>query len=60
MKGLKENVIIGKLVPAGTGAIQYRDHHPHVVGYKRPAAPEGLEYAAAMAAAELGGLVQSC
>ena len=25
LKGLKENVIIGKLIPAGTGAKQYRD-----------------------------------
>jgi DNA-directed RNA polymerase subunit beta' len=26
LKGLKENVIIGKLIPAGTGARVYRDH----------------------------------
>ena len=25
LQGLKENVIIGKLIPAGTGAKQYRD-----------------------------------
>lgn len=29
--GLKENVIIGKLIPAGTGAPRYRNVHPVVV-----------------------------
>ena len=28
LKGLKENVIIGKLIPAGTGLKQYRDIYP--------------------------------
>ena len=55
MKGLKENVIIGKLVPAGTGAVQYHDHNPEVVGYERPTASEELEFATSMAASELGG-----
>jgi DNA-directed RNA polymerase subunit beta' len=55
MKGLKENVIIGKLVPAGTGAVQYQGHEPHVVGYKRPVVPEGLEFATLMTESELGG-----
>ena len=55
MKGLKENVIIGKLVPAGTGAVQYQGHRPHVVGYKRPVVPEGLEFATLMTESELGG-----
>ena len=55
MKGLKENVIIGKLVPAGTGAVQYHDHVPDVVGYERPAAAEELEFATSMTATELGG-----
>ena len=27
LNGLKENVIIGKLIPAGTGAKEYRDVH---------------------------------
>ena len=55
MNGLKENVIIGKLVPAGTGAVQYRDHEPLVLGYKRPVVPEGLEFATSMTPSELGG-----
>ena len=28
LRGLKENVIIGKLIPAGTGLKQYRDIYP--------------------------------
>ena len=28
LKGLKENVIIGKLIPAGTGLKQYREIYP--------------------------------
>ena len=55
MKGLKENVIIGKLVPAGTGAVQYHDHIPDVVGYERPVASEELEFGTAMTPSELGG-----
>ena len=55
MNGLKENVIIGKLVPAGTGAVQYQDHEPLVLGYKRPVVPEGLEFATSMTPSELGG-----
>ncbi len=30
MRGLKENVIIGKLIPAGTGSIAYQSVQPHV------------------------------
>ena len=55
MKGLKENVIIGKLVPAGTGAIQYHDHIPDVVGYERPVVSEELEFGTAMTPSEMGG-----
>ena len=25
--GLKENVIVGRLIPAGTGMAKYHDHH---------------------------------
>jgi hypothetical protein len=32
MRGLKENVIIGKLIPAGTGATQYQVLHPSLPG----------------------------
>jgi DNA-directed RNA polymerase subunit beta' len=30
MRGLKENVIIGKLIPAGTGSVHYQDIEPMV------------------------------
>ncbi len=29
LTGLKENVIIGHLIPAGTGSPHYQDTHPH-------------------------------
>ena len=32
MRGLKENVIIGKLIPAGTGAQQYQSLQPTLPG----------------------------
>ena len=32
MRGLKENVIIGKLIPAGTGATEYQQLHPSLPG----------------------------
>jgi hypothetical protein len=32
MRGLKENVIIGKLIPAGTGADQYQSLQPTLPG----------------------------
>ena len=32
MRGLKENVIIGKLIPAGTGADQYQLLQPSLPG----------------------------
>jgi DNA-directed RNA polymerase subunit beta' len=32
MRGLKENVIIGKLIPAGTGADQYQALQPSLPG----------------------------
>ena len=34
--GLKENVIIGKLVPAGTGMQRYRKAEPVLTGYRHP------------------------
>jgi len=30
LRGLKENVIIGKLIPAGTGAARYQAIEPHL------------------------------
>ncbi len=32
MRGLKENVIIGKLIPAGTGSTEYQTLHPSLPG----------------------------
>ncbi len=55
MKGLKENVIVGKLVPAGTGAVQYQDHVPEVVGYERPVVPDGLTVGSETSGTEMGG-----
>ena len=34
LHGLKENIIIGKLIPAGTGMTQYRKVKPHAVAYE--------------------------
>ena len=33
--GLKENVIIGKLIPAGSGLLAYRDFQPGVTPESR-------------------------
>ncbi len=42
--GLKENVIIGKLIPAGTGTKAYKNIAPQYVGsYNAPAAEESVE-----------------
>ncbi len=38
--GLKENVIIGKLIPAGTGMNRYRSIEVHPEGYEPEAEPE--------------------
>ncbi|MBW6462706.1 MAG: DNA-directed RNA polymerase subunit beta' [Firmicutes bacterium] len=38
--GLKENVIIGKLIPAGTGMARYRNINVHPVGFEPEAAEE--------------------
>ena len=35
--GLKENVIIGKLIPAGSGLMAYRDFEPGVTPASRTA-----------------------
>ncbi|MDD6995301.1 MAG: DNA-directed RNA polymerase subunit beta' [Candidatus Borkfalkiaceae bacterium] len=44
--GLKENVIIGKLIPAGTGMKDYKQLSPQYVGaYKNPAQEEKKETA---------------
>ena len=32
--GLKENIIIGKLIPAGTGMTRYQEIEPHAPGYE--------------------------
>ena len=33
LRGLKENVIMGRLIPAGTGLPKYRDRKVWVEGY---------------------------
>ncbi len=43
LRGLKENVIIGKLIPAGTGLKQYRDIYPKEVETKREDLEETTE-----------------
>jgi DNA-directed RNA polymerase subunit beta' len=48
LKGLKENVIIGKLIPAGTGFWEYRSN-------ELPASTEATESVEAILEAELGG-----
>ncbi|OGP53985.1 MAG: DNA-directed RNA polymerase subunit beta' [Deltaproteobacteria bacterium RBG_13_52_11] len=45
LRGLKENVIMGRLVPAGTGNPRYRDIRPVVEGGYTPVL-EGIEIAA--------------
>ncbi len=51
--GLKENVIIGKLIPAGTGMRVYRDVDVHVEGGEKTALEDALD--AAMAQSDLIG-----
>jgi DNA-directed RNA polymerase subunit beta' len=34
LRGLKENIIIGKLIPAGTGQVEYRRIVPHAPDYQ--------------------------
>jgi DNA-directed RNA polymerase subunit beta' len=43
LAGLKENVIIGKLIPAGSGLMAYRDYQPGVTPESR--LPEDFEAA---------------
>ncbi len=43
--GLKENVIIGKLIPAGSGLLAYRDFKPGVTPEPRTAAEEAYDEA---------------
>ena len=40
LRGLKENVIIGKLIPAGTGFKSYKSLAPQYVGYAAKATEE--------------------
>ena len=41
LKGLKENVIMGRLIPAGTGLPKYRQLELRVEGYTEEEVPEG-------------------
>ncbi|GMW02716.1 MAG: DNA-directed RNA polymerase subunit beta' [Candidatus Hydrogenedentota bacterium] len=47
LRGLKENVIIGHLIPAGTGFREYQDAHPSVVESAAADLSEHLEVAPA-------------
>jgi DNA-directed RNA polymerase subunit beta' len=40
LRGLKENVIVGRLIPAGTGMGMYHDFHMEEVEYEGPEASE--------------------
>jgi DNA-directed RNA polymerase subunit beta' len=52
LKGLKENVIMGRLIPAGTGLPKYREMELWVEGYTGEEVPtEGEGEPAAEAAA---------
>jgi len=54
LRGLKENVIVGRLIPAGTGLAHHkarRDRRNLVMGFEDAAAVEAAEAEAAAAAA---------
>jgi len=52
LRGLKENVIMGRLIPAGTGLSKYRQKELWVEGYTdEQATPEGSGAIAAEGAA---------
>ena len=44
LRGLKENVIIGKLIPAGTGLKQYREIYPVETSANVQNMPEAMEW----------------
>ena len=48
LRGLKENVIIGKLIPAGTGAAQYQEIEPHLPGASALPANLGADWLASL------------
>jgi DNA-directed RNA polymerase subunit beta' len=43
LKGLKENVIMGRLIPAGTGLSKYKQLELRVEGYTEEEVPPGGE-----------------
>jgi DNA-directed RNA polymerase subunit beta' len=43
LKGLKENVIMGRLIPAGTGLSKYKQLELWVEGYSGEEVPPGGE-----------------
>jgi DNA-directed RNA polymerase subunit beta' len=51
LKGLKENVIMGRLIPAGTGLPKYKQLDLWVEGYSGEEVPPGGEGAAGAEAA---------
>ena len=55
LRGLKENVIIGKLIPAGTGAARYQAIEPDLPGAGALPANLGADWLASLQMPELDG-----
>ena len=60
LRGLKENVIMGRLIPAGTGLPKYKNLRIHVEGYEEDETPkiypEGEELSTVEAQGDLSGV----
>ena len=54
LRGLKENVIVGRLIPSGTGFAYHQDRRRRQALEEEPLAPEAVEAAFANALAEEG------
>ncbi|MCP4434375.1 MAG: DNA-directed RNA polymerase subunit beta' [Actinomycetia bacterium] len=57
LMGLKENIIIGKLIPAGTGMQRYQDIQAYAPGYEVPADDAGSDGADFLASLPAGDYV---
>ena len=57
LRGFKENVITGHLIPAGTGSVQFQNLHVKKLGEEIPPDPEELAAEEAAASAEVSPLV---
>ena len=54
LRGLKENVIVGRLIPSGTGLAYHEDRRRRQASEEEPLEPEAVEAAFASALAEEG------